>query len=332
MTEADYIKEIREQANSYEHSIQAIISFDSAVRYDDQKKEYVSGSYLSPGRKLNKGSVDSDDQVTPDIVIQLSEDYGIIGEVKITASTNNDFKNASEQMHNYDNELYGWRTEAFKVDSHDLSLLVHDLNRNVARRYFEKEQFDKKFNLIACALITRANASYKIEKYFGVFSNERIEKKLEDPVAIPLEKFVKTISEIKFYDVEPPIEYTMDILWMNLFNEISKEERKGKIIEVNCKKATAMLNERFTFPRIDERQPKVPREAWVRRALDSFVAIGYGEKDHKDNDTYHIRYFYMKKESMLEVFAKKYFQAKKKKIVQVEEEQLEIEGLNTSNG
>ncbi len=332
--EKEYIKKIREQVDSYERTIQAIIAFDSAVRWDDAQRDYLSDSYFLPGRRLSRSPNGLDNTVTPDVVVQLSNDYGIVAEVKITASTKQDFLKAYEQIGHYDADLVGWKTANERISLHDLSLLVDDLKKNTAKGYFVGRTFQKNFILIACALISEAHDYFKIEKYYGSFSNPNIERKLGgDPVGIPLDKIVEEMSRAKFYDAEPPVEHTMIVLWMNIFNELMEEKKgkkTGKNILVNTGEATEKLEKAYSFPRADDRQPKVPREAWIRQALDAFVEIGYASKDSKDRDIYNVKYSYQRKESMLTVFTRKRYSALTKSRRKIEEgRQLEFNNFKT---
>lgn len=325
----EYVKQITEKSDSYEMTIQAIIAFDSAIRYDDAQKGYLQNSYCLPGRRLLKNANNPDDNVTPDIVIQLSNNYGIIAEVKLTANTDQDFKQADEQIEKYDTNLIGWKTDNEKIGLHDLSLLVNDFHKGKAKRYFESKTFQKKLTIIACARQYEFKVFFKIEKHHGAFSDTRLEKKFIDPIGIPLENpdIVKAISSVKFYDAEPPVEYMMNVLWMNILNEIAQREQQEteKMISVNCKELTKMLTERYSFGQIDSRQPKRPREDWVRQALDAFTKINYAYKDLQQNDKYLIKYSHPRKENMIVFFARKHYEAlnkRKKKIS--EDKQLEF--------
>ena len=50
----EYVKQKREEADSYHRTVQAIIAFDSAIRYDDNAGDYLLNSFFFPGRKLTK--------------------------------------------------------------------------------------------------------------------------------------------------------------------------------------------------------------------------------------------------------------------------------------
>lgn len=317
MKEDEYVEYVREQSDSYERTIGTIIAFDFAVRYDN-KGCCLANSHFFPGRRLLTETTSPSKEITPDAVLQLTNNYGIVAEAKITASNEQDFEKAYEQIKKYDNELTGWKTPNGKIKLHDISLLVSDIKRNIARDYFLNKKFGKNFTLIASAIIKEDSDFLKIEKYEGLFSNRKIENKLKNPVAIPLEQkdIIKRISNTKFYDAEPPsVEYTMQVLWMNVFNEIkeNEENRLNKTMLVSCKELTKMLEERYSFKQEDDHQPKIPREHWIKRALDAFVEMKYAIKDPQDGDKYHVKYSYARKGSMLESFARKYYAAMKKK-------------------
>lgn len=323
----EYVKQKREEADSYHRTVQAIIAFDSAIRYDDNAGDYLLNSFFFPGRKLTKIYDDERRDVRPDIVIQLSNEYGIIAEAKITASAQQDFDNAHEQINKYDDDLTGWKTNNERIALHDLSLLVDNFKKGIAKRYFESRDFQRKFNIIACARISQSKEFYKIEKYYGEFSDSRIENKLIDPVPVQLEKIVGTISKVKFYDVEPPIEHTMNVLWMHVFNEFSQREadETKKEISISCTESTELLREKYSFPQEDARQPKIPKKDWIRTALDAFIDIGYVKRDISDRDKYTVKYSYPKKENMIDVFSRKYYEAQlKAKKKEAEGKQLEM--------
>ena len=328
MTADEHIKRIEDESDSYGQTIETIICFDCAVRWLDERRDYVKDSYFLPGRRLSKTSKDSNDYVTPDIVVQFSLKYGLIAEAKIAASTQQDFDKASRQMHTYDASLFGWKTDDEQIETHDISLVVDDLNRNAVQRYFEERTFDRKFTLVASSHLERSRDARKIEKYYGVFSDNRLEVKFRDPVPVPLEELdiVRRISAVKFYDAEPPVEYTMDVLWMSVFNEISQKEAVGasKMLSVRVAELTEMVRERYAFRQLDRRQPQIPKTKWIRDALNGFKEIGYAvQKD----DEYHIKYQYQRKDSMLAVFAKKLFEARKKEGGKQTGKQLELAGI-----
>ena len=118
---------------------------------------------------------------------------------------------------------------------------------------------------------------------------------------------------------------------MNIFNEIMEKtgRKTEKTISVSCKQVTKMLEKRYSFEREDRRQPKIPKEMWIRQALDGFVKIDYAYKDSKDNDKYYIKYSYPRKDSMLDVFARKLCEASSKSKKRREGEQLEFSNLGT---
>lgn len=332
----EYIEEVRRCCDSYEETIQAMISFDSAIRWDTNINGYSSGTHFLPGRKMAKSDRKT---VTPDIVIQMNHLYGIVGEVKITANNDRDFEKAATQIGKYDDNLAGWKTSSKKIYKHDLSLLVHTLHKARAKRYFDNKKFSRNFNIVACARITQASETYMIEKCSGSFSDSNIDDKLSDPVGIPLEKVIVHFGGIaKFYDQEPEyVEYTMNILWMNIFGTIPEKESRlvnGKIKEfivADCNKITKMLQEQYSLSIAEQNQPTFPRKEWTKKSLDAFVEIGLAEQDTHNSDRYFINYSSRKKESMIEVFAKKLCEGGQKK-KKSSEKQLEFESFKQESG
>jgi len=254
--------------------------------------------------------------VTPDAVCQLSDTYGIIGEVKLTASSDQDFAQAQKQLLKYDQPLHGWMTPTKKIPKHDLSLLVNDLEKNRVKAFFKDKKYAHNLTLVACARQLQVNEIVKIEKYDGFYADPKLEQKMSNPIPVPLERVVRTMSSVKFYDTEPlAVEYTMNVLWMCVFNEFAAKDTGKKHkeeITVDLAEAVRMLKSRFAFHRVDNMQPESPRTEWVRKALNTFISIGYATR--KSSDQYIVKYSpYCRHKSMLEVFAKKVFEANKKR-------------------
>jgi hypothetical protein len=302
-------RQVREEVDAYERTISTIICFDSAVRWIDEERNYLDGSYFLPCRRLSKPENGGD--VTPDIVIQLSAESGVVAEVKMTASTENDFGKAHAQMKKYDQDLMGWKTDDERIGTHDLALLVDDLRRNAARDYFEgNDGFVRRMALVACAIQRQAREICKIEKYYGNFTDQRVELKLRNPVAVSLEALIGRISAVKFYDGEPPLEYTMVVLWLNVFPELKERETKERdqALVVDCGEVTEILREKYSFGQEDRRQPKIPKQSWVKKALDAFVSIDYADRDRTNVNRYQIKYSYGKRGDLLSLFSKKLYE------------------------
>lgn len=329
-TKEDYVKAVAESCDSYEETIQAIICFDSAIRWDSNTRDYRKDTHFLPGRRMLRTDTT---RVTPDIVVQVNKHYGVVGEVKITASNDRDFKHAETQIKKYDDDLKGWKTETEKIKEHDLSLLVHLSNKAEARRYFAKEKFSRKFNMISCARLDQVSIKYNIEKFSGTFLEPEIDKKLSDGVTLPLERVLDKLGVVKFSDQEPEyVEYTMNVIWMNILGSVTEKVAKSvggkrrEFVVVDCNKITKILREQYSLSILDDNQPTIPRKAWVKKSLDMFVEIHLAEQDSKNRDRYFIIHNTIRKDSMIEVFAKKCYKAKQKKR-KSSEGQLEFEAF-----
>jgi len=306
--EDDYVKRVRVEADRYEQTIHAIICFDSAVRFDSSTKDYIPNSHFLPGRRFHDNKKT---ELTPDVAVQLSNKLGIIGEVKLGASNDRDFEQAANQVAKYDCDLKGWVTGDQAIPTHDIALLIHDFNRNDALRFFKKKNYTRRFSMFACAHVEQASDAFKIEKYHGNLTDKRLNDKFKRPIPVPLEALVAQISICKFCDSEPPVEYTMNVIWVNALRELqnSGKDSTKRTIEVSVKELTMLLRERYSFNQTDDRQPCIPDTNWVRRAMEGFVSIGMAEKR---NGNYSIDYSYRRKADMLETFAKKLWKVSQK--------------------
>lgn len=247
--------------------------------------------------------INPNNTVTPDLIVQMNDKYGIVGEVKIAFPENkehwdDDFK----QIQKYDDHLKGWITSDEYIESNDIVLLTHLTKKTPCVDYItdklsSKEiQFNRNFAVVAFSKNIRAEFFMFLEKAYGNISDSAMNESLRKGINMPLNRFMP-IYKIKFYDTEPPLPYLMCILWEEIIPQLANDEdlmiKKGHIIdiEVNCQKITEMLQEQFAL-RInhDDRQPDIPKKAWVKKALDKFEELGYAEKKMNSNEDYVVRW------------------------------------------
>jgi len=176
-------------------------------------------------------------------------------------------------------------------------------------------------------LVSETQDYLSLERYYGKFSNPEIDNRLRNVVQIPLEKILPLYHE-KFYDAKPPVPLMMEVLWTNIFNQIPDEEafmeagRKALKIKVNISDMTIKLRDQFSFERIDDRQPEIPKTEWVKEAMESFILIGYAQKCIDSQDSYWVKY--TRRKNILEYFAKKLVSSKNKKQKVTDNNQIQL--------
>ena len=72
------VEEIKEQVDDYEMTVSAILALKNFLEYNYNANYFI-------GRRMTtseNNEIQKNEDVTLDIVAQLNEDYGIVGEVK----------------------------------------------------------------------------------------------------------------------------------------------------------------------------------------------------------------------------------------------------------
>ncbi len=301
MSETQYVKQVQQQADAYTRTIEALVCLDSVLRYDDDSQDYRAGSMSFQGRGMTASGQD----VAPDLVVQFDSIGGIVSEMKITASSEEDFDSAQQQVRTYDDELVGWDTSGGAIDSYDLCLVVPYPHAGSAGEFFrrveEESAYSHSFVLLSVARDDLHHSHLAFENRLGEFSDMLVRAKFESRqgiVTVPLEKIVGVIGGIKFYDAKPEcVEYTMDVLWSQYFTgDLPSRQvpRRGKQVEqkhVQPSTTAEDLREPYAlFAQGQVRQPEIPKTAWIKDALDTYVAIGHAELDDHDRDVYWVEY------------------------------------------
>ena len=128
MMATDGFQRLKDESDNYEQTVIAIISFAHLMRYDDSKKEFLPDSLFFIGRKMDtspKNRINPKKNVTPDLILQLNPNYGIVGEVKKSLPQNQEFwKKYFTQLQKYDDDLKGWKTPNEKIKNIDLVFIT----------------------------------------------------------------------------------------------------------------------------------------------------------------------------------------------------------------
>lgn len=299
------IQKILEKIDNYEQTLLAIICFSHVLRWDDNINRYKSNSYSFIARKMdtsNDNPITPNEVVTPDLVVQLNNNHGIVTEAKKSFPKNRNFWNRNiNQLLKYDDNLQGWKTNNELIPISDIVLLTHNKIKVNVSDYIEERinnntlNFSRKFALLAFQRAQNRKIYLSLEKGFGHLSNSELDERFRVSVRVPLEKVIP-MSPIKFYDDKPKLPYIMDILWNNVFTQYPQLEEfmesagvRIMIIRVNIHKITQQLKTQFTdYIEGDSRQPSLPKTKWIREAMDMFVKLNYANKI--GNDEYIVKY------------------------------------------
>ena len=231
----------------------------------------------------NRSSPNS--EVTPDLVAQKNQEYGLVSEVKRSLSADaSSWVSHIEQLRKYDDDLRGWWTPTESVPVSDAALLVHQSRSRAFLKVLERkinedpEYLTERTAVIEFNRSNEANAYIFFRKEWGAISDSELAEGLDLGVQVPLDKVLRSSGQIQFYDSAPPVPWLMNLLWTDTFasayDPSAYDEAKQAVpIPVKTSEITQELQKAYGSGalKVDQRSKEFPREIWVRRALDAFV-------------------------------------------------------------
>lgn len=324
-------KLLREDGDNYKDTIYAIVGFVNLFIYDDMTKTmrkeilpfqgsklYISSDEVSEEKeKKNNGEF-----ITPDIGIVLSEDYGIIGEVKSTFPKNNEhWKDDFTQLKKYDQELEGWPSPSGKVKAFDVVLLTHYSRSVAVKKYYqENAEFEliHPFAIIEYNRFTQSKEFFSLRIQMGNISESTVNKRLEEGIPIPMNVFIKEYSRYKLYDAKPPLPYLLEVIWTNIVALKASENPKFSVLRSNQKievefelnELTELLCTQFTFYQLSasrpelqnyyKLQPKYPKHSWIVEACKKLIETG--DAAWKDESAQVVVFYFKRREDIYDYF------------------------------
>lgn len=322
---------LKEAVDNYKDTIYAIIGFMNLFLYDDVSKQMrlnilpfqgcklypVNGEDNSSKEKKNNG-----EYITPDIGIVLSEDYGIIGEVKCSFPKDTEhWKDDFTQLKKYDQDLKGWPSPSGEVKTFDVVLLTH-YSRSVAVKKYYQENAEFKlihpFAIIEYNRFTQSKEFFSLRIQMGNISDSTVNKRLEEGIPIPMNVFIKEYSRYKLYDVKPPLPYLLEVIWTNIVALKASENPKFSLLRSNQKievefelnELTDLLYTQFTFYQLSasrpelqnyyKSQPKYPKYSWIVEACKKLIETG--DAAWKDESAQIIIFYFKRRKDIYEYF------------------------------
>ncbi len=236
-------------------------------------------SATPPRRPVARG------EVTPDAVVQVTAEYGLVAEMKKHFSTSRPGE-VFEQVAKYDADLEGWWTHDGHIASHDLVLLTHLKSSVAAVDAFKAWQaegnaFRRPFSIVEFAYMTTGSLWFLLRRVEGQVSDPVHDEALRKGKMISDSNLLSLFSKWKFSEQQPPIMHMLVLLHdyvLPLFpTEMEFERETGgryPVIEVSCEELREKLSEQFCPLRADDRYFHLPKLPWVRTAIDQLVRIG----------------------------------------------------------
>jgi len=124
------IRSVRAEVNDYLETVQGICALCHEIRFDPVSRQVRPEVRYCLGRRMTtsvRNRVQPDTAVSPDLVIQSDDTYGIVAEARLRFPRDAQERVAKlRQLEKYDDDLSGWYTEAGTVERFDIVLLTHD--------------------------------------------------------------------------------------------------------------------------------------------------------------------------------------------------------------
>lgn len=295
-------KAIFVEIDDYKDTVFAILGFCSLWFFDRGRRTSRQDMIVFQGRHLLPLNQVGDDErksesgeICPDLGVVENGTKGILGEVKknFPPGTEGDrAKKIAEQLKSYDQNLIGWPTNDGKLALHEIALLVHQTTSKRAQVYFDEKsntgevRFSRPFAIIQFNRSDQRVPYFFFQSVYGVASNPS-DVDLSEGIQVPMTALVDLYSESKIYDAEPPLAYTLQLMWEQVIVPIASENprferlhRNHKIeVIVEVDKIVEDLHEAFSFWRKwhkgnSENQPHLPKRQWVERACQFLVNSG----------------------------------------------------------
>jgi len=320
------LEEIKDSIDNYDFTINTLLCFVSLATWPNHFNN--PELFYSLGRRMDTSDKNpilrNKETITPDAIIQLSKEKGLIVEVKASLPDDETrWNRCSDQLIKYDDELKGWWTSNKRVTTSKVIFLIYQSLAVKFKNYFEIYLQNKEINNDDFVHIEFMKESRRKEFIFFRFSYNKLSefnhieniKKLEEGISIPINDVRNSYGSIKFYDGRPELEYLIAIIWQDSLNyrrsDTSFDKRKKCWpISVNVRDLTEELQKSFGSIQIRkscndnsiERNVEFPRINWVRGALKILVNIDLGEKIDEEN---YIIYFKRIQGEVIDYFFKK---------------------------
>lgn len=310
----EQVNGLRAKIEDYYSTIQALHAFISLLIWDGDRIQ--DGAKFGIGRKMGTSSnnrVSPNTSVTPDATVQRFDNLGYVIEAKKSLPQNKEqWQKEVNQLLKYDDNLIGWWTDDQLIDQQCTVLLI-EISRAVDfvdyLKLYLSENGIHFANEMSVIFFTRADEfkpHYMLRTEWGNIQDQYIFDLLRRGKKVTVEAVTASFGERKFYDSEPAPEFTMIVIWQDIFNHIARNyefnrDIKAYIFDVDVTEITRELQQNYGSTGNSHRSVEFPKKIWVNKAFDGFVRLHLAEK--LDNDKYRI-YYKLIRTDLLEKFSK----------------------------
>lgn len=285
------------EIDNYRQTVEAIYAFAHIALWDGDTKRLRPDGFFAPGLPMmtsRTNRVSPDAEVTPDLVLGVVDDWGIVAEAKKSLSRDVSYwgEDLRNQLTKYDDDLQGWLDAKQPRASHGVTLLVHNSRKVDVRDYLAEEMTagrfapQRAFSIVVYHRVDELKKYISLETYEGQLASDTLDDDLKRPVEVPL-GHLKTY-ELHFCDSPPPVPYTMAVIWDEVKPELapvvsyqtSRAAATKLTARINSDTLAGLLQDRLAagLPRTADRLRSFPKNDWIREALDALCRYGYGRR------------------------------------------------------
>ena len=270
----------------YYQSIQYILGLKFYLeKHKELKAKFIGAEVVLTRTNLEK--------VNPDVCVQVTKDsLGEIGlpiEIKSSLSTDKDVFSKLKKMERYNDGLKGWETSSGKIDEEaivfspyveDVGRALKVLNNSISNKalVFKKELLIWQWSLVQ-SLKDPNRENLLVQQIYGSLSKRS--SSFNEVICDGIKQDINEISLIiekernLFTNQKPPVEYTMLMLWQNVFGRVLNENNNI----ISKEKVTEIVNKYYTDSIMKNPQNKEYKfkVAWAEEALKMFKNIGLAE-------------------------------------------------------
>jgi len=337
-TKEELLRATRDRVNDYKQTVNAILAFAAFVVHDGKSQR--PNSEFGFGRRMTTSPFNPKSpstEITPDLVVQKSEKYGVVAEAKKSLVQNqSNWAVHVEQLRKYDDDLVGWWTEDKKITHSDAVMLIHQSRGRQFARFLQNQKDTVPDSVGPNTCVVEFNESEETVTYyffrleFGSIPDVELGQVLYDGVQVPLDKLRMSFPNIRYYDAEPPMPLLLTDLWTNVFSamkEFGKYDEKARAtkIQISVSDVTDELQRAFGSAalRRDDRAGEFPKQKWVREAFERLVKYKLATPASGEDGKY-IIYYKSFKDDVLDRFVKLEVEKIEGKEITVSEDQMKI--------
>ena len=276
----DHEKTFRDTVDDYLQSLYGLQAFLHSALWDDTKRELRGNGRSSTQRRMTPTKGENPHDQKPDGVVQVSNEYGIVVEMK--KHFIDDKTEHFDQVMKYDQDLVGWWTSDETISSYDLVLMTHYFSSTRALDAFKKwtedgNKYAHPFAIVSFTYSDGAKSYLALQRVFGQLTDAIHDEALRGIKPVNMQVLKRIIADWKFYDAPPPVVHTMELLLDYVCPTLPKESEfdktKGKhkvFVKMTVDEAIKYLSHYCPKP-TDSRDCQLPRREWIEEALEELV-------------------------------------------------------------